>query len=148
MLGRFALVGVAVVALGVPTAFAGPFHQAWQLKQFCSSIPAQVKQCAFQFVTGNRNKATTKQTTEQFGNNSSTQFSYTYQNGDGNVAYTEQNGTDQSSKTFQFGNDNFAGTYQEGENQSSKTVQSGDGQWAATSSIGSDTQTKVVTSNN
>lgn len=142
MLGRFALVGVAVVALGVPTAFAGPFHQAWQLKQFCSSIPAQVKQCAFQFVTGNRNKATTKQTTEQFGNNSSTQFSYTYQNGDGNVAYTEQNGTDQSSKTFQFGNDNFAGTYLEGENQKSKIVENGDGIWGA---IGSTTDGSVTT---
>lgn len=142
MLGRFALVGVAVVALGVPTAFAGPFHQAWQLKQFCSSIPAQVKQCAFQLVTGNRNKATTKQTTEQFGNNSSTQFSYTYQNGDGNVAYTEQNGTDQSSKTFQFGNDNFAGTYLEGENQKSKIVENGDGIWGA---IGSTTDGSVTT---
>lgn len=144
MLGRFALVGVAVVALGVPTALAGPFQQAWHLKQFCSSIPAQVKQCAFQFTTGDRNKATTKQTTEQFGNRSSTQFSYTYQHGDENTAYTEQIGKDQSSKTIQIGDNNFAGTYQDGEDQKSKTVEFSNGAWAATSSIGSGTETSVV----
>lgn len=144
MLGRFALVGVAVVALGVPTASAGPFQQAWHLKQFCSSIPAQVKQCAFQFTTGNRNKATTKQTTEQFGNSSSTQFSYTYQRGDDNVAYTEQIGKDQSSKTIQVGDDNFAGTSLQGESQKSKLVETGDNIWGVIASTTDGSVTSVV----
>lgn len=142
MLGRFVIIGVTVAALGAPAAIAGPFHQAWQLKQFCKSLPAQVKQCAFQFVTGDRNKATTTQTTEQFGNSSSTQFSYTYQNGDDNTAYTEQNGTDQFSKTIQVGDGNFAGTSLEGENQKSTIVENGDGIWGT---IGSTTDGSVTT---
>ncbi|MDB5542713.1 MAG: hypothetical protein JWQ89_4440 [Devosia sp.] len=141
------MVGVTLVALGAQGALAGPFQQAWQLKQLCMSIPAQVKQCAFQFATGNGNKATTMQTTEQFGSSTSTQFSYTRQDGNDNTAFTEQIGTDQSSKTIQTGNGNFAGTYQEGEDQKAKTVQIGDGHWAATSSIGDGAETEIYSSN-
>lgn len=147
MLGRFALVGVTLVALGAPAALAGPNYLSyWKAKHECENLLGLIKQCSYQFVTGgDYNTSKTKQVTEQSSLNSSTQFSYTKQHGDNNTAYTAQYGTDQSSKTIQIGDGNFAGTYQNGSNQESKTVQIGNGGWSATSSIGDNTTTSIVT---
>lgn len=141
MLGRLVIISATVLALGTSTALAG---QYWILKRQCENAPGLIKQCAFQFVTGNHNTAVTKQTTEQTSFTSSLQFSYTKQTGNDNNAYTEQTGTNQTAKTIQNGDGNFSGTYQEGENQKSKTIENSNEAWAATSSIGSGTETSVV----
>lgn len=145
MLGRFALVGVALVALGASSASAGSL--VWKLKKQCYQQSAVQAQCAHQFATGDRNWAVTKQTVEQDKLHWSRQFSLTYQNGNDNVAYTEQVGTNQSAKTIQVGDRNFSGTFQSGNYQSSQTIQTGNGHWSATSSVGNGTSTSIESSN-
>ena len=148
MLRRILFAGMALVALGAPSALAGSVHHMfWMFKNQCEQIPAQVRQCALQVTNGDRNKAVTKQETHVYGGYSSTQLSFTYQDGDDNQAYTEQVGKNQFAKTIQIGNENSAFTYQEGTNQQSKTIQIGDGHWGVTSSIGEDTSTSVVQHN-
>lgn len=138
MLGRIVLTGAALVILGASSALAE--SDAIPFWQPCDPQAAQSVQCAFQIVDGNGNEAVTEQTTEQSG----VQFSLTYQNGDGNSAYTGQNGTNQVSTTTQIGNGNTAYTYQEGENQVSSTVQTGNGHWSAISSYGDGATASVV----
>jgi hypothetical protein len=150
MLGRIVLTGAAIAALGVGPALAGPPILPLILGAkhcFESAQTALVTMCAFQTAEGDRNKATTKQTTEYSGNGHSLQLAITYQDGDDNRSHTEQVGEDQFSLTAQVGNGNSAYTYQKGSDQFSGTIQKGDGNWAATSSIGNDTHTFVYQSN-
>lgn len=140
MLKHLTLASALVVAMGAPAALAGPF---WTAVHACISAPGQA-QCAFQYATGNDNSASIIQSV--VGSDPSQQLGLTYQNGDGNIAYTHQDGQDQFSGTVQVGNNNQAYTYQNGANQHSKTIETGNNGWAASSSTGDNTHTSVVLS--
>lgn len=138
MLGRVAFTGAILLTMGASSALAAPFFP-WALVHHCASL-AKSSQCAVQvMVDGTDDTAVTKQVLEQKG----VQFSLTYQEGQNNLAFTGQNGTDQASLTTQTGSNNHGFTYQSGDHQVSSTSKSGTGGWSATSSVGSHTATSV-----
>jgi hypothetical protein len=142
---RVALLSLALVAASQGGAAAAPFGFVFNGFAGCGHAALQ-SQCAGQTVTGNRNSAQTDQienTRYGAGSGSVRQRAFTRQIGNGNIAFTGQEGREQVSTTEQTGNSNAAFTYQNGENQSSQTMESGNATWSASSSIGANTHTSV-----
>jgi hypothetical protein len=126
MFTRLIIAGATIVALGAPAAQAASCN-------IFASIFSRV-QCAYQFTTGDNNKSTIKQ--DQRGQTSGLQLGIHIQDGDNNVAYTGQKGTNDVALTAQVGDNNSAGTHQNGTNLLAVTVQSGNGNWSSTSMNG------------
>ena len=89
-------------------------------------------QCAKSIIHGNYNKSRIEQ--EQWWKG--LQFGLHVQNGDNNVAYTGQSGTNDFAVTVQNGDNNTSGTHQVGAGLGSVTVQNGNGGWSSTSMAG------------
>jgi hypothetical protein len=144
MLGRLALAGTMVIAMGASVAVAGsPGGLLFWLYNKCDDLAKQ-SQCAVQITHGDDNLAVMEQTTKS---RSSTQLGITLQNGDNNQAYTGQVGKNQISLTTQSGDGHGGFIYQEGKYNYSTTKQDGNGTWAASSSIGDGTHAIVTVTN-
>jgi hypothetical protein len=137
MFSRIILASATLVALGAPAAQAGPFH--FFLCNFAKS-----SQCAINFMTGDGNSETIKQTTTS---RHGFQFALQVQDGNNNNAYTEQIGKNQVAVSVQTGDNNHAYTYQEGKNQLAVTTQDGNGMWALNVNAADNTVTTVTGSN-
>jgi len=137
MFTRLIIVGATMVALGAPAA------QAASCPIFLSFFSRV--QCAYQFTTGEGNKARISQ--NQVGHTTGLQLAIQVQDGDNNNAYTGQKGTNEVALTVQAGDNNTAGTHQNGTNLAAVTIQSGNGNWSSTSMNGNGAVSIGVQSN-